>query len=54
MPHATAIENSIPRSHLSRDESRGPARKIFLDDVDQQDFLKTLAEYWQAHKMHEK
>jgi REP element-mobilizing transposase RayT len=35
--------------------SRGDRReKIFLDDLDRQDFLKTLAEYWQAHKMHEK
>jgi hypothetical protein len=35
--------------------SRGGRREEnFLADLDRQDFLKTLAEYWQAHKMHEK
>ena len=52
MPRRLRIEYAGAMYHL---KSRGDRReKIFLDDVDRQDFLKTLAEAcqktnWQVH-----
>ena len=53
-PHAAQAASRISGGDVPRDEPGDRREDIFLDDVDRQDFLKTLAEAcqktgWQVH-----